>query len=199
MGDPRAARSRELILTAARSLLVDHGPGSVTHLRVAERAGVGRATVYRHWPQAEQLLLDAMGGVDMPFVQQPEVPVRAWMARQLRKVADELAMPQVAVLTATLTQGASWDPGLAQRRDHFVATISNRLATAVAAAVAGGELDTPPAATDVMALLIGPIHYRITWQDAPVPDEFIDHVLNSIGRWHDPSGMEPRRSPTAHS
>jgi len=41
--DPRAARSREAILCAARLLLEREGPESVTHQRVAREAGVGRA------------------------------------------------------------------------------------------------------------------------------------------------------------
>ena len=45
--DPRTVRSREAILAAARHLLLHHGPAAVTHQRVAEQAGVGRATVSR--------------------------------------------------------------------------------------------------------------------------------------------------------
>jgi AcrR family transcriptional regulator len=54
------------MLVAARELLVGEGPGAVTHQRVAQEAGVGRATVYRHWPRPEQLLLDVMAGADLP-------------------------------------------------------------------------------------------------------------------------------------
>ncbi|MFE7278597.1 TetR family transcriptional regulator [Streptomyces sp. NPDC057623] len=46
-GGPRARRSREAALAAAIELLVEGGPELVTHAAVAERAGVGRATVYR--------------------------------------------------------------------------------------------------------------------------------------------------------
>ena len=58
--DPRAVRSREAMLAAARRLLAEEGLDAVTHQRVAQEAGVGRATVYRHWPRTDQLLLDAM-------------------------------------------------------------------------------------------------------------------------------------------
>ncbi|MEV6622919.1 TetR/AcrR family transcriptional regulator [Amycolatopsis sp. NPDC051106] len=43
-------------MNTARELPLESGPTAVTHAQVADRAGVGRATVYRHWPQAEPLL-----------------------------------------------------------------------------------------------------------------------------------------------
>jgi AcrR family transcriptional regulator len=55
------------MLAVAPELLVGEGPGAVTHQRVAQQAGVGRATGYRHWPQPEQLLLDVMSGADLPL------------------------------------------------------------------------------------------------------------------------------------
>src|SRR5262245_20404972 len=94
--DPRAVRSREAMLVAARELLAAEGPGAVTHQRVAQQAGVGRATVYRHWPQPEQLLLDVMSGADLPHFKNPQAPVRRWLHRELRQMADELAAPAVA-------------------------------------------------------------------------------------------------------
>jgi hypothetical protein len=51
---------------------------------------VGRATGYRHWPRSEQLLLDVMTGADLPLFKNPEAPVRPWLHRQLRQMADEL-------------------------------------------------------------------------------------------------------------
>jgi hypothetical protein len=45
--------------------------------------GVGRATVYRHWPGPDQLLLDAMAQVDLPFFREPVSPVRPWLRREL--------------------------------------------------------------------------------------------------------------------
>jgi len=43
------------MLRAAAAILEEEGPTGVTHQRVAERAGVGRATAYRHWPQPVDL------------------------------------------------------------------------------------------------------------------------------------------------
>ncbi|MEU6371526.1 TetR/AcrR family transcriptional regulator [Streptomyces sp. NPDC046909] len=60
--DLRARRSGVAALAAATELLLEGSPESVTHASVAARAGVGRATVYRHWPDLESLLLDTLAG-----------------------------------------------------------------------------------------------------------------------------------------
>lgn len=172
------------MLTAARELLVGEGPDAVTHQRVAQQAGVGRATVYRHWPRPEQLLLDVMSGADLPLFKNPETPVRPWLHRQLRQMADELAVPAVAAVALTLHQSAIWDPQIAHQRDESIKTITERIHTAVRSAAANGEIETDLAPADLSAMLIGPIVYRTTMQMGVVSDDFIDRLIDSVGTWH---------------
>lgn len=183
--DPRVTRSREAILAAARDLLREEGPVTLTHQRVAARAGVGRATVYRHWPRPEQLLTDAMAGVDMPFFLDPAVPVRPWLARQLRMLADQLALPDVLTVTTSLLHGAVWAPEIAARRDRLAATMGDRLRTALAMATASGELRATGDLRDTPALLIGPLLYRGLLEPGPVPDALIGRLLDNVGTWTD--------------
>ncbi|HSZ38598.1 MAG TPA: TetR/AcrR family transcriptional regulator [Trebonia sp.] len=180
--DPRAARSRKAMLDAARDLLVQEGPAAVTHQRVARQARVGRATVYRHWPRTDQLLLDAMALVELPFFRDPVTPVRPWMRRELRVFADELALPQVAAVALAMMQGAPRSLPVAVR-DRFTATGADRLRAALALAAAEGELDAPVDPEDAVALLMGPILQRTCMQAGTVSDELIDRLLDSIGTW----------------
>ncbi|TQM00732.1 TetR family transcriptional regulator [Actinoallomurus bryophytorum] len=182
--DPRAARSREAMLAAARDLLVSEGPGAITHQRVAQQAGVGRATVYRHWPRPEHLLLEVMSGADLPLFKNPETPVRPWLRRQLRQMADELAVPAVAAVSLTLMQSAIWDPEIAHRRDESLKTITERIHAAVRSAVASGEVETDAGPTDLSAVLVGPIVYRTTMQNGVVSDDLIDRLIDGVGIWH---------------
>src|SRR6478672_11373927 len=116
-------RSRDAILTAARTLLLRDGPAGVTHQRVAAQAGVGRATVYRHWPRPEQLLLDVMAGVDLPFFREPAAPVRPWLAKQLRRLADELTLPNVSAAAATSSSRPP--PTGCRQRSHWPQRTAN--------------------------------------------------------------------------
>ena len=182
--DPRAARSRDAALAAARDLLREEGPAALTHQRVAARAGVGRATVYRHWSRPEQLLTDAMAGVRLPFFRAPTSPVRPWLARQLRVLADELALPDVLAVTTSLLHGAVWQPAITERRDRLAAAIGDRLRDALARAADSGELRPAGDLDDAAALLIGPLLYRAALEPRrPVSDALIEGLLDAVGGW----------------
>src|ERR1700687_528330 len=58
-GDPRPARSRARLLDAATALLRSGGPGAVTIDAVTRSANVARATLYRHFPSANDLVAAA--------------------------------------------------------------------------------------------------------------------------------------------
>ena len=60
-GRPRNPACDRAIARAAIDLLVEDGFAGVTMEGVANRAGVGKATVYRRWDDRAQLLVDALG------------------------------------------------------------------------------------------------------------------------------------------
>lgn len=181
--DPRLIRSREAILAAARTLLLRDGPPAVTHQRVAAQAGVGRATVYRHWPRPEQLRLDAMASVGLPFFLNPTTPVRPWLCGQLRYLAVEMAMPEVAAVALMLFQGAR-DPQLAAQQRQFTAAVTDRVHAALALATTHGELDLTIAPSEAPALLVGPILFHAWIQADTVTDDLITQLVDGIGTWH---------------
>jgi len=181
--DPRFLRSREAIVTAARELLLDHGPGAVTHVRVAEHAGIARATVYRHWPRTDQLLAEAMSTVSMPFFGTPETPTRDWLVRELTALARQLDHHDVRAVATTLANAALWEEDMDVRRDGFARLLSDRLADALESAQARGEVVLHTAPRHAAALAIGPIHYRAVIERGTTDDEVIDQVVDNLGRW----------------
>jgi AcrR family transcriptional regulator len=144
---------------------------------VAQQAGVGRATVYRHWPRAEQLLLDVMATAGLPFFREPRTPIRPWFREQMRALADELALPEVAAVALTLMQGAVWDQQIAAQRDQFIRTLTERIAAALQLAADAGEVDAALNPQDVAAMLVGPVLYRTALQGGTAGDEFLDRLV----------------------
>ena len=114
-GDPRFLRSQQAIVNAARQLLLSHGPTAVTHAQVAEAAGVGRATVYRHWPRTDLLLAEAMATVPLPFFDAPGTPTKDWIRAELTTIARQLELDDVRAVTTTLPVAHPW-PGPTGRR-----------------------------------------------------------------------------------
>ena len=66
-GRPRSERADRAIIDAALSVFAESGPEGLCIERVAARAGVGKATIYRRWPGKEDLLLDAIGALQNPL------------------------------------------------------------------------------------------------------------------------------------
>jgi AcrR family transcriptional regulator len=58
-GRPRSQPARQAVLHAVDDLLVDVGYAAMTMKGIAERAGVGRQTVYRWWSTKAEILLEA--------------------------------------------------------------------------------------------------------------------------------------------
>ncbi len=58
-GSPRNERSRQAILRSTLKLLRKHGFGALSIEAVAADAHVGKATVYRWWPNKGALVVDA--------------------------------------------------------------------------------------------------------------------------------------------
>jgi AcrR family transcriptional regulator len=195
--DPRAARSREAILAAAYDLLAREGPGAITHQRVAQQAGVGRATVYRHWAAPEDLLRDVLYTAELPFFATPAAPVRPWLHGELRRLADELALPAVASLAIALMEQTRSACSAGARPHRHITAITERLAAAFALAVDAGELDKAPDADMAAAHLIGPLVYRTTLQAAAVPDRLLAEAIDSVAHWQppDPTRSRPASAP----
>jgi AcrR family transcriptional regulator len=58
-GRPRSEAARIAVLHAVDDLLVEIGYSAMTMKGIAERAGVGRMTVYRWWPTKAHILIEA--------------------------------------------------------------------------------------------------------------------------------------------
>jgi AcrR family transcriptional regulator len=59
VGRPRSEQARDAVLHAVDDLLLEVGYAAMTMKGIAERAGVGRQTVYRWWSHKAEILLEA--------------------------------------------------------------------------------------------------------------------------------------------
>jgi AcrR family transcriptional regulator len=66
-GRPRSADSEQAILQAALDLLAEGTElGAISINAIAARAGAGKNTVYRRWPNKDALLVDALASLNQP-------------------------------------------------------------------------------------------------------------------------------------
>lgn len=168
-GDPRSARSRARLLDAATALLRAGGPGAVTIDAVTRHANVARATLYRHFPSANDLVAAAFTSLIPP----PPMPPAAGSLRdRLIAVVGEWA-ESIAEAPITLTAMAWLSlgpdmavvPGAAQGGAQ-IRSLRERIAEQYSAPF---EMifDSPQAAEELgqfdrataYALLIGPLAF----------------------------------------
>ncbi|MFD8599235.1 TetR/AcrR family transcriptional regulator [Kitasatospora sp. NPDC059646] len=62
LDDPRVQRTRARLRDAFLELAAEQDLDAITVSAVAKRAGINRATVYQHYPDADALVVDAMDG-----------------------------------------------------------------------------------------------------------------------------------------
>ena len=176
--DPRALRTIAKVRVALVELLGTEGAASITHLRVAERAGVTRATVYRHWPTTEALVIEALSQVNEPLLHASELPFEEWLVDQLGEVATVTLEPIAAQTFGTLLVGAITDPSVRALLDELLRRTEAALAKVLAQDPARkqGSLDT----SALLAHMLGPILFRTILQRQPADDAFIATTVASL-------------------
>src|ERR1700683_1820195 len=117
-GHPRVERTRGHILAVARELLPDVGPVGLTYSLLAERAGVTRATLYRHWAPRAALLVDLIltGPEPVPGAGYPEPGADpGQVARQwLTSLRAGMNDPGTRTAVLAVTAQADSDPDSAE-------------------------------------------------------------------------------------
>ena len=178
--DARVVRTRALVQDAVRDLFERDGPGALTHQRVAVRAGVGRATVYRHWPQPIDLVFEALGVAEQPLLHPREgQPLREWLRRELVRVAADFARPVVHQFIATIV-------GSADRSEHITALVDEMIRRTVGAvreefdrAEAEGAVFQRRDEYQLIAELVGPVIVQVTMYRMPADEQWVARLVDS--------------------
>ncbi len=160
--DPRARRSRAAALTAATELLVEGGPEGVTHAAVATRAGIGRATVYRHWPDLQSLLLDTLAADARPPLRLGDGPFRDELITGLQQQIEWLNQPVAASVIAAVIERSERDKDARRMREEMFGRADEHLVTLLEAAVDRGELRTgiQDDARELISRVMGPLLFQ---------------------------------------
>jgi len=181
---PQALRARAAILRAVVDLIATEGAAAVTHQRAAEKAGVGRATVYRHWPHLSDLLNDALARTTLRFLDPAPGALLDRVEAELHRVARDLNSTSVTALAAAVIDRAQFDETARELRDRLVAAIHANISQAVREAASTGELSATPPTDDLFDQLLGPLFARRLLSDQPITDGLVHRVAHdTLGPW----------------
>ena len=178
-GRPRSEAVRARILGAARALLEERGLAGVTVEAIAAQAGVGKPTIYRHWPNAQAVAMDAFLDSSAPAAGPGRVgfPLEA-LRRQLRGIAAAFASP-AGRSTAAMIAAAQNDSELANVfRNRFILRGRETGRALLTRAIAEGAIRADADLEVALDLIYAPLFFRLLIGHGPLDAEFTDTLLD---------------------
>jgi AcrR family transcriptional regulator len=134
-----AARTRERIVTATRELHGEQGVAATSWDDIAERAGVGVGTVYRHFPSLDELI-PACGEITMELIAPPGPAAVAALFEAVTEPAERIERlvreafaiyERGAPHLRTIRRESDVHPGVAEGRDALEASLGALVDTAL--------------------------------------------------------------------
>jgi AcrR family transcriptional regulator len=158
-GRPRSEAARKAVLHAVDDLLLEQGYAAMTMKGIAERAGVGRQTVYRWWATKAEILIeatvtDALDELIAPVRRTPRAELRSFLEMLVRFLT---VSPAGLAYRALLGQ-AQHDEEVA---GLLVATDPLAEAARIVLDRVRPQLGGMPEADQAVAELVGPVSYAI--------------------------------------
>jgi AcrR family transcriptional regulator len=181
--DPRVERSRMLILTAAVQELADVGYGRVAIESIASRAGVGKSTIYRHWPDKLALIADAFETFHEQMVPElGDLLVRDAVALLIRHVAEVVTDSTFSRCIPALVEGAERDERVRAFHHRYSAERRQALVDLIARGVRDGEIRPGVDPELATTALLGAIFYRRLMTGRPFKPEEATELVDLVLR-----------------
>jgi AcrR family transcriptional regulator len=157
VGRPRSTRASQAIIHATLELL---GEGSTIEAlsieAVAARAGVGKATVYRRWPNKEALVIDAIARIKGPVPRLGGRSVREDLVTLVRSAGRSKGTREGRLLLAVLPE-LHRTPELGKRYTAMVEEHRDVLRGVLRRGMATGELTRDLDVELAVAMLVSPM------------------------------------------
>jgi AcrR family transcriptional regulator len=161
VGRPRSSRAERAIIDAALELFAESGPEGLCIEKVAAKAGVGKATIYRRWPGKEDLLLDAIATMKSVLPESRGESVRDDLAALLDAIGRDSSDPRRARQYALLLgEGAAYPRLLERYIDTVVEPRREALRAVLRRGIATGELREETNIEAAVDMLIGALLAR---------------------------------------
>ena len=178
--DPRFARTRAAVLEAVRAILLEEGWDEVTHLRVAERSGVHRGTIWRHWPERSTLLHEALAEEAVSVDVEPSGDLRQDLISSLELLRHEIVDRPMGRVLATLIDRSEWQPEIHRLKVALVRSGFPAIRQVLQNAIDRGEIQAKLNSDHAIAQLVGPIFYRRLMTAELITSKTIDAVVDDF-------------------
>jgi len=183
-GRPRSALTDEAILEAVITLLSEgKGAAAVSIEAVAAKAGVGKATIYRRWPNKEAMLIDAMRTMKGPLPVPAGISVRDDLVMLISNMRTKRS-EHFGKVTACLLPEIVRDPQMHVVHQGMVEPRREVMRQVLLRGIATGELREDLDVELTLLMLSGPALAQNMLKWSPhVPDEgFAEAIVDAVLR-----------------
>ena len=197
-GRPRSEQARVAILASTLKLLGEKGFSELTIEAVAAHAGVGKATVYRWWPDKAALIADAFARSTKRKLNFPDTgSVRTDMSQQMQQLVKVFRGPRGRIVSAILAAGQSDRNVIKAFRERFMMPRRQEAYATLRRGISRGELRKNISMDLLLDSLYGPIYMRFLIGHDTLTPQFVEGLCElTLGGSvpHPKSALSRRRS-----
>jgi AcrR family transcriptional regulator len=180
-GRPRSEPARVAILRSTLKLLGENGFSDLTIEAVAAHASVGKATVYRWWPNKAALITDAFASSTGRKLHFPDTgSVYTDMNQQMRQVVKIFRSPRGRILSAILAAGQSDRDVISAFRERFMKPRRQEAYATLRRGIQRGELRDGVDLDVLLDSLYGPIYMRFLIRHDKLTPDFVDSLCKLV-------------------
>jgi AcrR family transcriptional regulator len=188
-GRPRSEQARQAILRSTLKILGKNGFSDFKIEEVAARASVGKATVYRWWPNKGALIADAFASSTTRRLRFPDTgSVYTDMSQQMRQLIKVFRSRRGRIVSAILAAGQSDKDLIEAFRERFLWPRRREAYATLRRGIQRGELRKDLDPDLLLDSLYGPIYMRFLIQHDRLTPEFVDRLCTLVL-----SGARPQR------
>lgn len=180
-GRPRSEQARTAILRSTLKLLGENGFSDLSIEGVAAHANVGKATVYRWWPNKAALITDAFANSTGRKLHFPDTgSVYTDMNQQMRQVVKIFRSRRGRILSAILAAGQSDRDVIAAFRERFMKPRRQEAYATLQRGIQRGELRDGVDLDVLLDSLYGPIYMRFLIRHDKLTPGFVDDLCELV-------------------
>lgn len=179
LGRPRSEKTKSDILNASYDLLIENGFAQITIEKIAERANVSKATIYKWWPNKAAVVIDGFLNATNTDLPTPDTGSTIKdMIIQVENFVKFLTSRKGSVITEIIAEG-QYDEKLADiyRKAYFSPRrdISRKI---LERGILRGELRKDVNIEVSIDLIWGPVFYRLLITGEVIDNSFIKNIID---------------------
>jgi len=180
-GRPRNDHIHRLILNTALDLAFEVGFRALSVEAIAAKAGVGKTTIYRRWPNKGAVVMDAFLSIVGPKTSFPSRD-RAIESIQLQMRTQVKAFrSKYGRMIRSLVGDGQFDPEVLEAfRQRWILPRRQLARSTIELAMKQGDLRSDLDVDTVIDTLYAPIYYRLMFETGPISDAYADGLYQSV-------------------